>query len=64
MASTMDEELHEVWSSVLESLCMPPDEDREAACRRLMRHLVDSGCPNPGAYKLTGTASSKIACGS
>jgi hypothetical protein len=37
---TLEEERREVWTSILESLRLAPDQDREAACRYLLRHLV------------------------
>ena len=56
--TTLQEERREVWISILESLrSAPEDTDRSAACRHLLRHLVDSG------YKFTGTDSSKMFCG-
>jgi len=65
MASTLEEERSEVWTSILESLRLPPDQDREAACRHLLRHLVDSsrrgiGRTPPDPYRFTLTASSKM----
>jgi hypothetical protein len=68
MESTLEEERSEVWTSILESLRLPPDQDREAACRHLLRHLMASGghgiTRTPEPYRLTVTDSSKISCGS
>ena len=48
MASTFEDELHEVWAGIRESMYLPPDEDRQAACDRLMRHLTAAARPrNP-----------------
>jgi hypothetical protein len=55
MGSTLEEERREVWSSIVESLQLPADQDREAACNRLLRHLAASG-PGPSVWDLPASA--------
>jgi hypothetical protein len=65
METTLEQERTEVWEGILESLRLPSDPDRAAACRGLLEHLVRSRRrqPAPGSYRLTATDSSKMFCG-
>jgi len=58
MISTLDDERREVWASILEAERRPlPDEDRTAACRYLLRHIVTSTAPRIPGFRYDGLQS-------
>jgi hypothetical protein len=71
--TTVQQERRELWNAILDEVAeRDPDPARAAACSYLLDHLMRSAAAadlnaspfrRGGAYRFTGTTSSKMFCG-
>jgi hypothetical protein len=66
--TTVQQETRELWNAILDEVSKgDSDPARAAACSYLLQHLIRSATPPDliawGAYRFTGTTSSKMFCG-